>query len=140
MFAIIEDGSHQHRVQIGDTLTVDYRDTAAEGDNLTFERVLLATDGDKNSIGQPVIEGAAVEAEVLGHTKGKKLEIVKFRRRKNSKTHTGHRQKYTAIRVTGINVPGMKFTAPPVTETKPESDSAPAAEADTEEAAETEED
>ncbi len=113
MFAIFEDGSHQHQVQVGETLTVDYRESANAGDAITFERVLLANDGETNSIGQPTIESAAVETEVVEQVKGKKLEIVKFRRRKNSKTHTGHRQKYTSVRVTGITVPGMEFTAPP---------------------------
>ncbi len=113
MFAIFEEGSHQHQVQVGDTLTVDYRESASEGDNLTFDRVLLANDGEKSSIGQPTIDGASIETEVVEHTKGKKLEVVKFRRRKNSRRHTGHRQKYTSVRVTGITVPGMEFTAPP---------------------------
>ncbi len=134
MFAIFEDGSHQHQVQVGDTLTVDYRDSANEGDSLTFDRVLLATDGEKSSIGQPTIESAAIEAEVIEHVKGKKLDIVKFRRRKNSRTHTGHRQKYTAVQITGIFVPGMEFTAPPAEEQSAPADDTAAEEppADTE--------
>ncbi|QDU42262.1 50S ribosomal protein L21 [Symmachiella dynata] len=136
MFAIFEDGSHQHQVQVGDRLTVDYREAAAEGDSLTFDRVLLANDGESSSIGKPMIEGAAVETEVLEQTKGKKLEIVKFRRRKNSRTHTGHRQKYTSVRVTGITVPGMVFTAPPADEPVAAAAEPEAAAADTEAAAE----
>jgi len=67
MFAIFEDGSHQHQVQVGDTLTVDYRQSAGEGDALVFDRVLLANDGEKSSIGQPTIESASIEAEVVEH-------------------------------------------------------------------------
>lgn len=112
MFAIFEDGSHQYQVQVGDKFAVDYRESAVAGDAINFERVLIANDGDNSSIGRPTIDGASVEAEVVDQIKGKKLEIVKFRRRKNSRTHTGHRQKYTEVRITSITVPGMEFTAP----------------------------
>ncbi len=109
MFAIIEDGSRQYRVSPGDTLTVDYRSAAAQGESLTFDRVLLANGGNASAIGQPVIDGASVAAEVVeAEIKGPKLEIQKFRRRKNSKRHTGHRQKHTLVRITGINVPGLE--------------------------------
>ena len=109
MFAIIEDGSRQYRVSPGDTLTVDYRSAAAQGESLTFDRVLLANGGSASALGQPVIDGASVAAEVVeAEIKGPKLEIQKFRRRKNSKRHTGHRQKHTLVRITGINVPGLE--------------------------------
>jgi len=134
MFAIFEDGSHQYQVQVGDKLAVDYRETANPGDTLTFERVLLANDGEKSAIGQPTIEGAVVEAEVLDQIKGKKLEIVKYRRRKNSRTHTGHRQKYTEIQVNAITVEGMVFTAP-VAEAAPPVEEPPAAEEESAEVA-----
>jgi large subunit ribosomal protein L21 len=108
MFAIIEDGSRQYRIGNGDLLTVDYRAASNEGDSLTFDRVLLANAGGSSVIGQPVIDGASVTAEVVtGEFKGPKLEIQKFRRRKNSRRHTGHRQKHTVVRITGINVPGL---------------------------------
>ena len=109
MFAIFEDGSRQYRVETGDTLSVDYRDGLEKGASISFERVLLANAGGASAIGQPVIDGATVEAEVVvTEEKGPKLEIQKIRRRKNSRRHTGHRQKYTNVKITAINVPGLE--------------------------------
>lgn len=129
MFAVIEDGSHQHRVQEGDLLSVDYRSDAEVGGSLTFERVLLANGGGSSIIGTPVIEGASVEGEVvLDEEKGPKIEIQKIRRRKNSRQHTGHRQKFTRVRITSISVPNLEIvepSAPPATD-----DSAPEPPAD----------
>jgi large subunit ribosomal protein L21 len=108
MFAVIKDGSRQYRVQKGDQLEVDYRATAKNGDALSFDRVLAAGTESKNAIGRPVIEGASVHAEVVdAEAAGPKLEIGKFRRRKSYNRHTGHRQRYTAVRITTINVPGL---------------------------------
>lgn len=108
MFAIIEDGNRQYRIQEGDTLTVDFRADSEVGQTLTFDRVLLAGGGTDSVIGQPVIDGASVEAEiVVPLDKGPKLEVQKIRRRKNSRRHTGHRQKHTTVRITGITVPGL---------------------------------
>ena len=109
MFAVIEDGSRQHRVQEGDLLSIDYRSSAEIGTAVKFERVLLANAGGASIIGTPLIEGAIVTAEVVKDAeKGPKLEIQKIRRRKNSRQHTGHRQKYTQVKVTGITVPNLE--------------------------------
>ena len=109
MFAIVENGSHQHRVQTGDLLSIDYQADAEEGGTFTFEKVLLANGGGASAIGAPVIDGATVDAEVVNPLeKGPKLEIQKIRRRKNSRRHTGHRQKYTTVKITAINVPGLE--------------------------------
>ncbi|MFK7820401.1 MAG: 50S ribosomal protein L21 [Planctomycetaceae bacterium] len=108
MFAVIENGSRQHKVEEGQLLSIDYRSDLKAGDSVTFERVLAAGTEDNSAIGQPAIEGATVSAEVvIAEEKGPKLEIQKIRRRKNSRRHTGHRQKYTAVKITGITVPGM---------------------------------
>jgi len=115
MFAIFEDGSHQYRVKAGDKLEVDYRDAVKVGDSLNFERVLAAGTDTAGTIGRPLIEGASVQAEVLdgtdgkkdGMTKAPKLEVGKFKRRKGHIRHNGHSQKYTQIRITAINVPGL---------------------------------
>lgn len=108
MFAVFEDGSHQYRVQKGDKLEVDFRVTAKNGDVLSFDRVLAAVTDSKSALGRPLIEGACVQAEVVDeHATGPKLEIGKFRRRKSYSRHTGHKQKYTAVRITNINVPGL---------------------------------
>ena len=110
MFAIVEDGSRQLRVQEGDTFQIDYRDGAEPGQTLTLGRVLLANGGGPSVIGAPEIAGASVEAEVVEPlVKGDKLEVQKFRRRKNVRRHTGHRQKYTSVRISRIKVPGLKI-------------------------------
>ncbi|MDG1894784.1 MAG: 50S ribosomal protein L21 [Fuerstiella sp.] len=110
MFAVIEDGNRQHRIQEGDVLSVDYRNGAEVGSSLTFERILIANGGGPSIIGAPMIEGASVEAEVIiEEDKGPKLEVQKIRRRKNSRRHTGHRQKYTRVKITSITVPNLEI-------------------------------
>ena len=109
MFAVIENGSRQHRVQEGDLLSMDFLADAEVGASLKFDRVLLANAGGASVIGAPVIDGAVVEGEViLAEDKGPKLEVQKFRRRKNSRRHTGHRQKYTRVKITSITVPNLE--------------------------------
>lgn len=147
MFAIVENGSRQHKVSPGQLLSIDYQADANDGDTVTFDRVLLANGGGATKIGQPAVEGATVEAEVIRELdKGPKLEIQKLRRRKNSRTHTGHRQKYTTVKITAINVPGLEIVeseeAPAeelATET-PATEEAPVAEAPAEETTESTED
>jgi large subunit ribosomal protein L21 len=110
MFAYFENGSHQYRVSNGDTLLIDFRDAAKTGDSITFDRVLLANGGGSSVIGAPTISGASVTAEIVEPlVKGPKLEIQKMRRRKNYRKHTGHRQGYTQVKITGINVPGLQI-------------------------------
>ena len=105
MFAVIENGGRQHMVEEGQLLSIDYRSELNDGDTVTFDKVLAANSGAESAIGQPVIDGASVTAEVVtALEKGPKLEIQKIRRRKNSRRHTGHRQKYTRIEITGINL------------------------------------
>lgn len=116
MFAVIEDGNRQYKVQPGDLVVVDFREDAAEGQALTFDRVLLANGGGASVIGKPTIDGATVAAEVvLGEFKGPKLEIQKLRRRHASRRHTGHRQKHTRVKITGINVPNLQIVETPAT-------------------------
>ena len=101
MYAIIEDSGTQFRVEKGLTLNVDCR-AGEPGTSVTFDRVLLVADEKGIRIGRPVVEGAKVTAEVVGTAKGPKVEIVKLRRRKNSRRHTGHRQGYLTVRITAI--------------------------------------
>jgi large subunit ribosomal protein L21 len=103
MYAIIEDSGTQLRVEQGQTLDIDLRE-AAPGETVTFDRVLLVADEKGVRIGKPVVQGAKVTAEVVGETKGPKIEVVKLRRRKSSRRHTGHRQGYLRVRVTAIEV------------------------------------
>jgi large subunit ribosomal protein L21 len=105
MFAIIEDGSRQYRVEVGDNLVVDFRDGTENGQALKFEKVLLVNTESGSTIGRPVVAGATVTGEIVHALfKGPKLEIQKFRRRKNYRRHTGHRQKHTVVKITSIEV------------------------------------
>ena len=99
MYAIIKDGGHQYRVSTGDSILIE-RTGMTQGDALTFNQVLFA-DG---KIGTPTVDGATVEAEVLGPVKGPKIHIVKYKRRKNYRRRFGHRQKLTQVRIKSINV------------------------------------
>ena len=101
MYAIIEDSGTQLRVEKGQTLDIDCREATA-GSTVTIDRVLLVADEKGVRVGRPTVEGAQVTAEVIGRTQGPKLEVVKLRRRKSSRRHTGHRQPYLRVRVTDI--------------------------------------
>jgi large subunit ribosomal protein L21 len=103
MYAIIADGGRQYKVEEGQELTIDFRDNSA-GEKLTFEQVLAVSDGQGElKLGAPTIDGASVEAEVLGAEKGKKLVVQKIRRRKNSRRKTGHRSVYTKVKIAKIS-------------------------------------
>ena len=102
MYAIIDDSGQQFRVQEGDEIEVDIRPAEA-GSTIQFDRVVLLGGGNETLIGKPLVSGATVTAEVLGAVKGEKLEIYKFRKRKKSRRHIGHRQKYLSVRITKIS-------------------------------------
>ena len=104
MYAIICDGSRQVKVEEGQELVIDCRDGLSAGESVTFDRV-LACGGDKGTkLGSPALAGASVTAEVVGLVQGPKLVVQKFRRRKNSRRKTGHRQVSTRVRVTKITI------------------------------------
>lgn len=102
MYAVIKTGGKQYRVAAGDKLRVETLN-AAEGDSIELNDVLMVADGDDVKIGAPVVEGASVSATVKAHGRGKKIEIVKFRRRKHYRKQQGHRQNYTELEITAIN-------------------------------------
>lgn len=104
MYAIIRAGGKQFRAEKGMTLQVPLMDDAEPGSTLTFDEVLLASDGTTVKAGTPLVKGAKVTAEVIGLAKGIKLYVWKFKRRKNYRRKTGHRQKYTAVRITEVTV------------------------------------
>ena len=101
MYAVIATGGKQYKVTKGETLRVEKLD-GEEGDTIKLDRVLMVADGDKVSVGSPVLDKATVTAKIRAHGRGDKVEIVKFRRRKHSRTQAGHRQSYTEIEVTDI--------------------------------------
>lgn len=102
MFAVIVSGGKQYRVQEGQTLKLE-KLTAEAGSSVEFDRVLLVSDGDDVKVGTPVVEGAKVAAEVVGHGRGEKVNIIKFRRRKHHMKRQGHRQWFTEVKITGIS-------------------------------------
>jgi large subunit ribosomal protein L21 len=106
MYAVFEDGSRQYRVSEGELITVDYRD-AEVGSRLEFDRVLLYQGAEGLKIGQPLVTGARILAEVVDHP-SIKYYIQKFRRRKNYRRLTGHRQHFVSVRVRSILLPGQE--------------------------------
>ena len=103
MYAIIEDGSHQLKVEEGQQLDVDFRDLPP-GEEVKFERVLAYRDDSGLRIGRPALEAAVVTARVVSVAQGPKLVVQKFRRRKNYRRRTGHRQLYTRVVIEKISV------------------------------------
>ena len=98
--AVIRTGGKQYRVSEGDVLKVERLDGGA-GDKISFDEVLMIS-GDEPRFGKPLIEGARVSGEIVEQGRGEKLVIFKFRRRKRYKNKNGHRQSYTAVKITAI--------------------------------------
>ncbi|WP_234975792.1 50S ribosomal protein L21 [Thiothrix eikelboomii] len=102
MYAIIVTGGKQYRVAKGDTLLVEKLEVE-EGANIDFENVLMVGEGESVQIGTPYLAGSKVTATVKAQTRGEKVRIMKFRRRKHHQKCTGHRQYLTEIEITGIS-------------------------------------
>ena len=102
MFAVIKTGGKQYRVKQGDKLRVESLN-ADEGETVSLDQVLMAGDGADVAIGNPLVSNASVSATVVSHGCGKKVDIVKFRRRKHYRRQMGHRQNYTELEITAIN-------------------------------------
>jgi large subunit ribosomal protein L21 len=98
--AVIRTGGQQYRVSEGDTIRVDQL-AGEPGSKVEFSEVLLVG-GDSAKIGKPLVSGAKVQAEIVAHGRGEKLVIFKFKRRKKYRRKNGHRQAFTAVRITSI--------------------------------------
>jgi large subunit ribosomal protein L21 len=105
MYAVIETGGKQYRVEVGTELEVELLDVEP-GKTITIERVLLVADGDESSIGRPLVADAAVSAEVLDQTRGPKLISFKYRPKARSRVKKGHRQELTVLRIADITFGG----------------------------------
>ena len=105
MYAVIETGGKQYRVEVGTELEVELLDTAA-GDSVAFDRVLLVADGDAASIGQPVVANASVSGEVLRRDRGDKVISFKYRPKARRRVKKGHRQELTVLRINDITFGG----------------------------------
>ena len=102
MYAIFTTGGKQYRVSQGDTLDIEKLD-AEEGASVDFENVLMVSNDDAVQIGAPYVAGGKVTATVTNQGRGKKVEIIKFRRRKHHQKRTGHRQYLTKVEITAIS-------------------------------------
>lgn len=101
MFAIIKTGGKQYKVSKGDVLMIEKLDTVEE--NVVFSEVLLMAEGDKVTLGKPVISGATVEAKVVEHGKDKKKMVFKYKSKTRHRKKKGHRQPYTKVQITKIS-------------------------------------
>ena len=101
MFAVIETGGKQYRVNEGDVIFVEKLDVN-EGDTIVFDRVLALSIGQSFEVGAPIIEGAKVTAKVLKNGKAKKIYVMKYKAKKNEKKKLGHRQPYTKVEIVSV--------------------------------------
>ena len=101
MKAVIVTGGKQYTVAEGDVLFVEKLNVEADA-AVKFDQVLAVLDGENTKIGAPVVEGAAVEAKVVKNGKGKKIDIIRYKAKKNEKKKIGHRQPYTKVEITKI--------------------------------------
>ena len=105
MFAVIRSGGKQYKVTEGETLDIELVDFPAEGDKkITVSDVLLVSNGDKVSVGNPLLSGASVGLELVEDIKARKVIAYKYRRREGYHRTVGHRQKLSRVKVTGITV------------------------------------
>ena len=102
MYAVIVTGGKQYKVSEGDTLFIEKLD-AAEGENVTFDEVLVTGDGENVNVGAPTVDGASVEAKVVKNGKAKKIYVFKMKRKKNERKKNGHRQPYSKVEIVKIN-------------------------------------
>ncbi len=102
MYAIIKTGGKQYKVSEGEVIYVELLD-ANEGDKYTFDNVLAVSGNDGLKVGAPYVEGASVEADVLGDVKGQKIYVMRYKSKKNEKKKMGHRQPYTKLQISKIN-------------------------------------
>jgi large subunit ribosomal protein L21 len=101
MYAIVETGGKQVKVEVGQPVFVEKLDVA-EGETYTFDKVLLVS-GDETKVGAPYVKGATVTAKVEKQGRGKKIVIFKYRPKKHSASKKGHRQSYTKLTIEAIN-------------------------------------
>lgn len=102
MYAVFQSGGKQHRVAEGQTVRLE-KIEVAPGETVEFDNVLMVGEGADVKIGAPYVQGGKVTAEVVTHGRGEKVKIVKFRRRKHSRSQMGHRQWFTEVKITGIS-------------------------------------
>lgn len=100
-YAIVEDGGKQYKVLEGSIIDVDHYE-AEIGDQIELDRILLVSDGNQISIGTPCVQNAKVEATIISHVKGPKITVFKYKPKIRYRVKSGHRQKYTRLRIDSI--------------------------------------
>ena len=112
MYAVVNTGGKQYKVQQGEILRVE-KIPGDVGSPVTFDRVLLFSDGENVNIGQPVLDDVAVEGHIVEQGKAKKIIVFKYKRRKRYRRKKGHRQEFTAVRIDSITAKGAKAKESP---------------------------
>ena len=102
MYAVMETGGKQYRVQVGDVIFVEKLDCEADS-KVTLDKIVMVSGDDGVKVGAPYVDGASVEATVLKNGKSKKITVFTYKSKKNEKRKTGHRQPYTQVRIDTIN-------------------------------------
>ena len=124
MYAVIRTGGKQYRVSKDDVIAIEKLDGKA-GDKIKFDEVLmLGETGKEPKIGEPVVQGASVTAEVLDQARADKITVIKFRRRKNYHRTKGHRQHETVLKITDISAKAAAKKAAPKAEEAPSDEAA----------------
>lgn len=116
MYAIIDACGKQYKVQEGDIVFVE-RLEEEEGKKVTFDQVLLVSEDGKTTVGEPTVKGAKVTATIIGHGRGKKIIVFKYKAKKNERKTRGHRQSYTKIQIESISIASPKSKKVEVEET-----------------------
>jgi large subunit ribosomal protein L21 len=101
MYAVIKSGGKQYKVAAGEKLKIEQIPTQV-GEKISLDQVLMVSQGDKVSVGSPLVDGAVVSATVLGHGRADKVKIFKMRRRKHYQKRQGHRQNFTEVMIDEI--------------------------------------
>jgi large subunit ribosomal protein L21 len=102
MYAVVAAGGKQYKVEEGDVLRIE-KVAGNVGESLTFDKVLMVADGEALTIGQPVVENASVNAQIVEQGKNKKIIVFKYKRRKRYRRTQGHRQPFTAVKIDSIS-------------------------------------
>lgn len=109
MYAVLRQGSHQYRVTPGDVIQIE-KIKAESGEEILLEDILLLSNGEDLTLGEPRVNGAAIKAKVIRQDKAKKIDVYKFKRRKGYEKRYGHRQPFTEIRILGFSKDGKDLS------------------------------
>ena len=102
MYAVVRTGGKQYRLGVGDSVKVDKLSDEV-GNIVELSQILMVSDGGEVKVGTPLVTGASVKAEIVGHGRNKKIRVFKMKRRKKYRRTQGHRQAFTQLKVTEIN-------------------------------------